>query len=284
MNLEEQLKKPLLNREASFYVASKQLNANISYIKEKKIQNLTLIPNQEGYGLNNIDFLQELPFIKRLQMGACTEMKSFEGLNYLKDLDQLTFNAPKDIKVNLSGLKSLEELNFSYTNNILGLSELHNIKTLSVSSGTNDFFKIEIFRNYKNLKNLKIFLSTITNGVCFLQENNNLESLEFSHMKRAFDIEGIQHLKNTLRRLNFSSSKKIDNINLISELINLEALGFIESVKLQNAEILKPLKKLEALGIYGSSSFIDGDLRSLNQMSKTIKHYKVQNKKHYFYM
>ena len=48
-------------------------------------------------------------------------------------------------------------------------------------------------------------------------------------------------------------------------------------------DIIKPLKSLEALGIYGSSSFIDGDLRSLKKMRDTIKHYKVQNKKHYFY-
>ena len=117
----------------------------------------------------------------------------------------------------------------------------------------------------------------------FLKENTALEYLEFNHIKKEFSINGIQFLKINLKKLKFISSKKISDIDLISELENLEWLILSDSVKLKNSKILKPLNKLEAITLYGSSSFIEGDLTNLKELRNTLKHYKVQDKKHYFY-
>ncbi|MCD8401326.1 hypothetical protein G1K75_12285 [Tenacibaculum finnmarkense] len=283
MNLEEQLKKPLSNQEASFYLNSANLEANIEFIIKNKIESITLISNENGYNLKNIEFLKEIPFIKELHMGGCTELQNYEGLLYLKELEMLVFTPDKRISVDLSNLVNLDYLGFSYSSKIYGLDKLINLRTLGIGNATDDFFKIEIFKNYKKLENLKITRSIIGSGLSFLKDNTKLESIEFNYMKRAFSIEGIQYLKDNLKKLNFSSSKKIDNIHLVSQLVNLESLGFIESVKLENAKILEPLKKLKAFGMYGSSSFIDGNLTSLKEMRDTIEHFKIQNKKHYFY-
>lgn len=125
--------------------------------------------------------------------------------------------------------------------------------------------------------------SVADNGLFFLKENTSLEYLEFNYMRRAFSIEGIQFLKDNLKRLKFISSKKIENIELVSQLVNLEWLIFSNSVTLENANIVKDLKNLEALTVRGSSYFVDGDLRSLKEMRDTIKYYTVKDKKHYFY-
>ncbi|WP_452231752.1 hypothetical protein [Lacinutrix sp. MEBiC02595] len=283
MNIEEQYRKPNLKSEPRFYFNSDEMKANIAFVKEKKIDNLMLISNENGYNLKDLDFLKELPFLKELHMGACPQIENFEGLSSLKNLQLLIFKSDVKVDVDLSALTNLDYLGFSFTNKITGLNKLINLKTIGVNNGTESFFNIEIFKNYKKLKDLKIALSIIPNGLDFLKENTALEYLEFNYMKRAFSINGIQFLKKNLKKLKLISCKKINDIDLISELENLEWLILSESVKLQDAKILKPLNKLEALTLYGSSSFIDGDLTSLKEMRDTIKHFKVQNKKHYFY-
>lgn len=283
MSIEKQYRRPNLKSEYLFYFNSDEMEANILFVKEKKIERLMLISNEGGFNINNIDFLKELPFIKELHMGACDKIENFDGLTFLKELETLVFSPGKKNIVDVSNLIKLNDLGFSYSKKIIGLDKLINLKILRVSNATNDYFQLGIFKNYSKLKELSIGSSIIENGFSFLKENKNLESLVITHAKRAFSIKGIELLKENLKVLNFSSSKKIENIELVSKLINLESLGFIESVKLESAKILEPLKKMKAFGIYGSSSFIDGDLTTLKQMRDTIKHFKVQNKRHYFY-
>jgi hypothetical protein len=283
MNIEEQYRKPNLASEPFFYLNSDELEANIAFIKEKKIENLMLISNLNGYNLKNLDFLEDLPLVKNIQMGACPQIENFSGLSNLSNLATLVITPNKKIEVDLSNLLSLEDLGLSFTSKIKGLEKLINLKTIRVDNGTDMFFDLEIFKNYKKLKHLGIAQSIIKNDLSFLKENKGIEFLEFNYMRRGFSIQGIQYLKNSLKKLKFVSSKEIDDIVLVSELTKLTGLFFSESVKLKNTEIIRPLKKLNAFNMFGSSSFIDGDLRSLKEMRDTIKHYKVQDKKHYFY-
>lgn len=102
-------------------------------------------------------------------------------------------------------------------------------------------------------------------------------------MKRGFDLEGIQYLRDSLKRLRIMSSKKVDNIQLISELYNLEWLILSDSVPLESSRILEPLRNLEALTLRGSSYFIDGDLRALERRRESIKYYNIAHKSHYVY-
>ncbi|MCD8455095.1 hypothetical protein LNJ08_11910 [Tenacibaculum finnmarkense genomovar ulcerans] len=282
MNIEEQYRKPNLASDPFFYFNSDELEANITFVKEKKIENLMLISNSNGYNLKDLGFLHELPFIKNIEMGACQQIEKFDGLLSLSNLNTLVIAPNKKVKINLSQLKNLKNLSLSYNPKIIGLEHLINLESLNISSGNDAFYNFEMFTNFKKLNTLKIVQASITD-LTFLKENNKLEHLEFSHMRKSFSIEGIQYLKNSLKKLKFISSKKIDNINLVSQLTELNGLFFSESVKLDNAKVLKSLIKLEAFNMYGSSSFIDGDLRSLKEMRDTIKHYKVKNKKHYFY-
>jgi hypothetical protein len=282
MNIEEQYRKPNLISEPIFYFNSSKLAANVAFVKEKKIERLMLISNPDGYNLKDLNFLKELPFIKSLEMGACSTLQNFEGLANLKELETLVFASDKKVEVDLSNLVNLKSLGFTVTPKIKGLDKLINIESLGINLGNDDFYNIEVFSNFKKLNTLKIVQASITD-LTFLKQNSNLEDLVLSHMKKAFDLEGIQFLKNSLKKLSLTSSKKIDNVQLISQLVNLETLGFIESVTIESAALLKPLTKLEAFGTYGSSYFVDGDLRSLKHLKDTIKHFKVQDKKHYIY-
>ncbi|MCM8540670.1 MAG: hypothetical protein NE328_10375 [Lentisphaeraceae bacterium] len=109
-----------------------------------------------------------------------------------------------------------------------------------------------------------------------------LEYLDLERIK-SLDLFGIEKLKETLKKLKIISSKNVSNINLISNLENLEWLILNNSAHLDSAIIVSGLSKIEALTISGSSYFLNGDLRSLKKLKETIKYYNVDNKKHYFY-
>lgn len=283
MNLEEQYKKPNLASEPFFYLNSDELEANIAFIKENKIENLMLISNPNGYNLKNLDFLEDLPLVKNIQMGACPQIENFSGLSNLSNLATLVITPDKKIEVDLSNLLSLEDLGLSFTSKIKGLEKLINLKTIRVDNGTDMFFDLEIFKNYKKLKHLGIAQSMIKNDLSFLKENKEIEFLEFNYMRRGFSLQGIQYLKDSLKRLKLISSKKIDDIELVSVLEKLEWLILSNSVTLKDSGFLNNLKNIEALTVSGSSYFVDGDLRNLKHLKDTIKHYHVKDKKHYFY-
>jgi len=283
MSIEEQYRKPNLASEPLFYFNSDKLSENIAFVKENNIERLMLIPNPNGYNLKNLDFLEEIPNIKELHMGACNQIKNYDGLKFLRNLNVLIIGENKKDKIDFSALENLETLGFWFSKNIIGFDKLLKIKKLGVNSANKDFLNRSTFSKFTELTELGIAMSILDGDLKFLSDNKKVESLTFSHMRRSFDLEGIQNLKNSLKKLKFSSSKKITNVELISKLVNLEWLIFSDSIVLENTDFIKNLRNLEALSVGGSSYFIDGDLRSIKHLKDTIKYFTVREKKHYFY-
>lgn len=280
MSVVDRLKRPTSDQEEYLYLSSQSLGEDLDYIKTNRIENLMLIPNSGGFHLDNIDFLQEIPFVKRLQMGSCSQVKHYEGLASLENLELLSFSSSEKTPVDLSQLQNLSHLVFSYSRQIKGLDRLSNLTSIGVGNGTDEYFRIG---NYSKLSRLVIGRSILNLGLAFLKANSSLKNLDFTHMKRGFDLEGIQHLRDSLKRLRIMSSKKVDNIQLISELHNLEWLILSDSVPLESSRVLEPLRNLEALTLRGSSYFIDGDLRALEKRRGSIKYYNIAHKSHYVY-
>ena len=216
-------------------------------------------------------------------MGSCSQVRHYEGLASLKNLELLSFSSNEKTPVDLSQLQNLSHLDFSYSRKIKGLDRLSNLTSIGIGNGTDEYFRIEVFRNYSKLSRLVIGRSILNQGLAFLKANSSLKNLDFTHMKRRFDLEGIQHLRDSLKRLRIMSSKKVDNIQLISELHNLEWLILSDSVPLESSRVLEPLRNLEALTLRGSSYFIDGDLRALEKRRESIKYYNIAHKSHYVY-
>lgn len=283
MNILERLKRPTIDQEEYFYLSSLNLDEDLSYIKINRIENLMLIPSSDGYHLDNVDFLEELPFVRRLQMGACSQVKDYKGLASLENLELLSFSSNEKTPVDLSKLQYLSHLDFSYSKQIKGLELLSNLTSIGIGNGTDEYFRIGVFQNYSKLSRLVIGRSILNQGLAFLKTNSSLKSLDFTHMKRGFDLEGIQYLGDSLKRLRIISSKKVDNIQLISELHNLEWLILSNSVPLESPRILYSLRNLEALTLRGSSYFIDGDLKDLEKRRGSIRYYNVAHKSHYIY-
>ncbi len=283
MSLDNQLRKPTLDQDAYFYVDSKNLESNISYIKKNKIKNIYLREGLDGYNLTNLDFLNEILFIEKLAVAPYPKIKEVKIIASLVNLTELQYGLSDKLAIDFSSLKNISHLSFGYSSNIKGLDRLENLKTVHVNGADDTFLNQLIFKHYKKLNKLTIANSTIKGSLAFLKENISLEYLELNLIKKEFDLDGIQYLSKCLKKLKLISSKKINNINRVGELVNLEWLILSNSVTLEDCSIIKNLKKLEALTMFGSSSFINGDLRNIKKLRDTIKNYRVDNKKHYFY-
>lgn len=105
MKIEDQYRKPNLASEPFFYFNSNEMEANIAFVKEYKIERLELIPNKNGYNRKDIDFLEKVPFIKELHMGTCEDVVDYSGLSHLSNLITLGISPNKKTDVDLSKLK-----------------------------------------------------------------------------------------------------------------------------------------------------------------------------------
>ena len=112
MSVVDRLKRPTSDQEEYLYLSSQNLGEDLDYIKTNRIENLMLIPNSDGFHLDNIDFLQEIHFVKRLQMGSCSQVKHYEGLTSLENLELLSFSSNEKTPVDLSLLQNLSHLFF----------------------------------------------------------------------------------------------------------------------------------------------------------------------------
>lgn len=281
MNLEDQLRRPNLSLDPFFYVDSDNLKENINFINDKGIINLFLIPNENGYKLKDLTFLEEVPQIKSLKMAACRDIENFESLSRLEYLEEIVFESPKKVKVDLSNLKSLKKLGFKYGPKITGYQHLRKLEWIGVDNPNENFLNNDIFSHFTMLKEFHCGRGAPGN-LEFLSNQTQLDHLVLDRMK-SFDLTGIEKLKPCLKTFKLISSKKVENIDLISRLENLEHLILSNSVPLESAEVIKDLKKLKALTVRESSFFINGDLRSIKHLRDNLEHFAVKNKKHYFY-
>jgi len=279
MNLENQFEKNLGNDEIYFNVDSDHLKKNIESIVSNEIENINLNP-YKGYKLKNIDWVDSIAHIKRLEMGACTEI-NLNGLSKLPLLEELVFTAEeKKQKVDMSHFKKIKTLSFGFNENIVGLESLEKLERLSVWSANTSFLNEKYFEKYKKLSYLMLVQLKSSISLEFLKENHHLQELEIQHCKTEIDLTGLEKLKDSFKKLKITSSKKIKNIELISKLKNLQSLILVDSVPIESVDLIKSLPHLDTLSLYGSSSVNDGNLQGLKNQFKNLN---IQPKKHYLY-
>lgn len=263
-------------KELYFFVESDKLQSDIRFIQSEKIENIALNPFH-GYKFDNIDWLSEIPFIKKAELGGCYDI-NFDGLRYLTDLQYLSFNAMKNQKVDLSNLKKLKYLSFQSNKNIKGLEELKELQNLAVSKGEMTFFTDYFFKNYTKLHMLSIADSRLPESLSFLKVLTSLTHLEISYIKSKVNLCGLLEISHSLEILKLSHSKKIESIDTIKKLKKLKTFSIVDSVTLEDTGFVNQLPKLEILIVLGSSYFKNGDLSDLKGR---LKHVSIDNKKHY---
>lgn len=281
MKRNNRLIQPIGSERYSLCLDSTMLAEDIAFLKKNNIKSITLIERSGGYILDNIDFLQSIPDLKEIYMAGCPCINNYNGLSYVKDLSVLVFSPQNNVKVDLSGLKSLNFLSFQYSNNIMGLKALSNITKLWVWGGNEDFFSPNVFSVYKNLSTLEINQSKLQD--LYFVECCPLNTLIFNQVSSNFTLAGLSKLSRTLKVLKFIATKHVRDISQLSSLVNLSSLILSNSFALDNCKIIANLKKIESLTLIGSSFFKDGDLSSISTIVNNLKYNNIAKKRHYFY-
>lgn len=87
-------------------VEDKKTKEYVNYINDNHVQAISIL--YDYYSSEDIDFLRECPNVKKINV-ISPYLKNYEGLKYLKHLQELQLDEPKG-KVDVSKFEELKEL------------------------------------------------------------------------------------------------------------------------------------------------------------------------------
>ena len=206
-------------------------------------------------------YLEEVLLIKELNVVGRGEraIKSFEGIQQLKNLESLSFLGYKIESLQpLAALENLKELSFgawepTSIEDISPLVDLNNLQYLDI--GGNRINDITPLENLTNLRELNLSINPIED-ISALKQLGNLEKLNISRV-RAADISEISNLAN-LKHLNFERNS-VKDISPLKNLVELEVLSFGGNY-VEDISVLSNLTNLQHLHFGGSPLPVSGNL------------------------
>ena len=223
-------------------VLNRDLTLNLfTFLKSKNIDYITIIDRQRVMGKIDLSFLENLYFIKKIHVDVsdCT----ISDLLYLKEsLESISIkiDSPIDTSIfmNFPGLISLH----SNTLPCEMYDKFHGLKDIIISGC--DIAKI----NFKNLQHLVC----LRVGGCKNWRQNNIGELY------------------RLKGLDISFDNKIDNIDFVSDLGNLECIMLYYTSKIQKFPNLEKLKKLKRVYVYTGNRLADLTSLKLNESLEDV--------------
>ncbi len=167
---------------------------------------------------------------------------------------------------NLTGLKSLEELEIWHSDNVLsidGLESLKNLQRLFIE-GNDGLTAIDGLDGLTALRELHI------EGNDLIAELNGLEGLESLESIRleatqVTDLAGLAKLVR-LRKVDISANPKLASMSNLSDLTALQDLTIFKNDKLANLSGIEGLESLERLHIYKNANL--ASVEGLNGLKK----------------
>ncbi|WP_026555422.1 hypothetical protein [Arthrobacter sp. 35W] len=115
-----------------------------------------------------------------------------------------------------------------------------------------------------------------------IEELAHLEKLQIVAATKLGDITAFRHapLRHVLRELDFSNCRRIDAVDDIAFLTNLQELTLSNCGTLESLKPLAALTKLHLLDMHGSTVIADGGLTPLLEMP-ALKGLSLTNRRHY---
>lgn len=224
---------------------------------------------------NSIDFSKfaKIPELKSLSISDNIIIKkddNWEGIYNLKSL--VSFGATQEkLDIDLAHFPQLEALFIKYSEKIINLNALTNLKHLSIwSLKQKDCF---FFEQIKHLEELFIIQSEIR-SIKGLEKLDKLRILELSNNNKLNDISILNQIEN-IEKVSIKKCKLLSDLNTLAE---NKSIKFLYSEKIDELNFIPSMKSLNYLGF---AELKNGDLSAL-MMSKTLS--KVgfyPNKKHY---
>ena len=201
-----------------------------------------------------IVFSQGNQYVENLTIQNFNDKDCSRLLNF-KNVKKLFIETEKKCK-SLSHIEELKQLEYltviAKHESIQGIQKLDNLINLGLCD-----FKIQNLNELKQLKNLKTL---------------------FISIKSLNDISALSGLEN-LEAITFDGCWSMEDFSPLKKLKKLRFLEITDSKKLQSIEFVKQLTNLEQLTLYGTTIIIDNNLQPANHIPRVYvqKYLKTYN-------
>lgn len=256
-------------------VLKTQWNCKISnFMKRNNIHELELNYSR-GWKVENISFLQEVPFLKVL-IFISNQINDISKIHELYSLKKISLNEYSKNEVDFSQFPELEDCYLEWRPKAKSIFNSKSLKNIYIQNYKSK--NIDDFSELRQLEELTIGNSPI-DDLSGLKKLTNLRKLCLYLFRKLACLTGIEYLNN-LSELEINNSKKFFEINEIGELINLKKLQLCTDGKIKSLKPLAKLEKLESFFFYEDTNIEDGDLTVLWEMDN-LQNISFQNRKHY---
>lgn len=218
----------------TIWVDSDRIDACLNYYRDRKIDRIGISPVR-GYEIDNVDFLNRYPDVSGLVIVFPPGVEfNTSPLSVLSELRSLTLSAP--VGLQLKRFKKLTEFS-GYWHKDLDLSGCDNIERLNISGYKTKTGDLTAFPDLPLLKHLALTQCSIAS------------------------LRGISKFR-LLISLSVAYSSKLEDLDEIGMLTNLEVLDFQKCPRIKQYDVFRSLKNLRVLrvnscGEISSLSFIN---------------------------
>jgi len=253
-------------------------DAFVDVIQQEKIQAICLDHTRKWRHEGDLSFLAKLQgiIIHHLILKDAT-LANLEGIYHLSSLRSLFLGTQCSSVLDISRLPVLEELTIwlgkARATSFAGHPHLRSLELLS-----HEGKDISDLSELPNLQQLQISNSPL-DSLDGLRGLKSLQNLELSHLTKLKSLDSVDHLSN-LESFELRVCKKVRSIEPLSRLPNLRTILLEDCGEIESVRPILGLKRLERMSIVGTTSIVDGDLRSLESIP-TLKFLGFTNKRHY---
>lgn len=231
----------------------------IKFIRQNQIKGLYL-NYAKGFECLNFDFLADLPELELLNI-IYVPVDSLLSVESLINLKSLSLSCHWKNKIDLSQLKRLVRCSISYGKGAESIFKCSSLRYLYI-----DEFKIKNFSMIQNLEKLECLTigNSNFNTPEVLECIHSLRKLVLLNCRKLDRLDGIGKLKN-LEWLDIDGSKMLSSVEDLSALHNLKVLILSNNKEIETLSNIKDLNQLRALSFCGDTKIVDGDFGFLEK-------------------
>jgi Leucine-rich repeat (LRR) protein len=257
-------------------ISDKYLNECIEYVNLHRITKIDI--TDWCYEGEDVEFLSECPSVEDVSLDS-NYLKDISGLRHLKNLTGLSLSESTvvdgNIGIDLETFANLESLYLHWSKKIKGLHHLTNLKELWLWKYAPKQGNLEELATLEKLEELTITQSKIRslNGIRKLTQ---LKELELNYLRTLTSLGDIGELGASLKKLDITSCKNIQDMSQIQSLHSVEFLFLKKCGEVPSLEFIKPLTHLKHF-VFPETNVLDGDITPCFH----IDYVYFDSKKHY---
>lgn len=240
-----------------FFIDSVFLQESIDYVKKKSIEYITI---GAYYHLKDLNFLEELPFIKGIRI-LNDDILDISKISSLHDLEILHSPVIENQTIDLQNFPKLKSLNILWSSKIKNLSACNNLIEVNI----NYFNELDLSK-FVEFKKLQYLVLTNATKITTLKGIGGLEELVEFQIEDAKKLVSFGDNLNKLKKIKkiyFWNSKKFNDYQQLIPLVNLENLQLRRTMDSESIDFIKNLINLKSVVLgfkveNGNMSYLEG--------------------------